>query len=190
MEIRSFCSEFMASQQTSLNDLIAKFNIITIFHLLACREMWGWGGAFGWVGVVSGLNSGLEDLWRGTTRGIADPGSGRSDSSDRKNFCNSIKMQIFFRLAAVGCNFWQFSFRFSFLVYIIYFIFRIFSNSQLLLFALLLLLFLLLLCCLASCDSFVKVMTNCERFAFEADKVSHTLSNGSEDTKGSDKAWY
>lgn len=39
-----FGTDFMASQQTSLNDLIAKFNIIAIFHLLACRE---WVSGFG-----------------------------------------------------------------------------------------------------------------------------------------------
>lgn len=47
----------MASQQTSLNDLIAKFNIITIFHLLACRD-----GGLEWFpagGSVAGDNSGF-----------------------------------------------------------------------------------------------------------------------------------
>jgi len=39
-----FGPQFMASQLTSLNDLIAKFNIIAIFHLLASR---GWDSVFG-----------------------------------------------------------------------------------------------------------------------------------------------
>lgn len=158
-----FGTDFMASQQTSLNDLIAKFNIIAIFHLLACRE-WvsGFGFRFqrvffcffGWGG--GGLFLDLEQQ------------SVVTAVTEKKLLQFNKNANFFF----TRCSWLQFLAVFiSFLVYIFYFFFVCVSFARV---SYCCCYYFLLLFCQAWCDSFVKVMTNCERFAFSRSSLYGT----------------
>lgn len=82
-----------------------------------------------------------------------------------KNFCNSIKMQIFFDSLA-RCSWLQFLavfiFVFVFSIYILYFL--NFCESVVVVVVVIIVIIFIVVIAKACCDSFVKVMTNCERF--------------------------
>lgn len=79
-----------------------------------------------------------------------------------KNVCNSIKMQIFFDSLA-RCSWLQFLavFIFVFSIYILFFLH--FCESVVVVVVIIVIIFIVVIA-KACCDSFVKVMTNCERF--------------------------
>lgn len=156
-----FGTDFMASQQTSLNDLIAKFNIIAIFHLLACRE---WVSGFGFrfqrvfffflVFWVVGLFLDLEQ--QSVVTAVTE--KKLLQFNKNANFFHSLQLVAIFG-----------SFHFVFSIYILFFLCVSFARVSYCCCYYFLLLF-----CQAWCDSFVKVMTNCERFAFSRSSLYGT----------------